>query len=82
MHYKNVILRIKVTSCYNNERVYERKFNKSKKVLFLERTFKYLYQSGGEIHYMIVLLNDWFATIPSKTLNIKNYRIYWENKLK
>ena len=82
MRYKSVILHIQVTSCYNNERVQELKFNKSKKVLFLERTFKYLYQSGGEIQYMIVLLNDWFATIPSKTLNIKNYRIYWKNKLK
>ena len=73
MRYKSVILRIKVTSCYNNERVQELKFNKSKKTLFLERTFKYLYQSRGEIYYMIVLLNDWFATIPSKTLSIKDY---------
>ena len=68
-----VILHIKVTSCYNNERVQELKFNKSKKALFLERTFKYLYQRGGETHYMIVLLNDWFAIIPSKTLSIKDY---------
>ena len=82
MRYKSVILRIKVTSCYNNEREQERKFNKSKKALFLERTFKYLYQRGGETHYMIVLLKDWFAIIPSRTLNIKNDRIYWENKLK
>ena len=73
MRYKSVILCIKVTSCYNNERVQELKFNKSKKVLFLERTFKYLYQRGGETHYMIVLLNDWFAIIPSKTLSIKDY---------
>ena len=73
MRYKSVILRIKVTSCYNNERVRELKFNKGKKALFLERTFKYLYQRGGETHYMIVLLNDWFAIIPSKTLSIKDY---------
>ena len=73
MRYKSVILCIKVTSCYNNERVQELKFNKSKKALFLERTFKYLYQRGGETHYMIVLLNDWFAIIPSKTLSIKDY---------
>ena len=68
-----VILTVKVTSCYNNERVQELKFNKSEKALFLERTFKYLYQRGGETHYMIVLLNDWFAIIPSKTLSIKDY---------
>ena len=73
MRYKSIILHIKVTSCYNNERVQEHKFNKNKKALFLERTFKYLYQSGGEIYYMIVLLNDWFVTIPSKTLSIKDY---------
>ena len=39
----------------------------------MERTFKYLYKRGGETHYMIVLLNDWFVIIPSKTLSIKDY---------
>jgi len=39
----------------------------------LEQTFKYLYQRGGETHYMIVLLDDWFAIVPSKTLIIKDY---------
>ena len=74
MRYRSVILRIKVTSCYNNERVQELKFNKSKKALFLERTFKYLYQSRGKTHYMIVILDDWFSTIPFKTLSMKNYK--------
>ena len=62
MYYKSVILRIKVTSCYNNERVQERKFNKSKKALFLERTFKYLYQRGGE---PIIWLFYWMTGLQS-----------------
>ena len=71
-----------VTSYYKNKGMYERKFNKSKKTLFLERTIKYLYQRGGETHYMIVLLNDWFAIVPSKTFSIKDYLNFKGNKLK
>ena len=73
---------MEVTLCYKNECKRQSKFNKRKEALLLRRTINTLHSRGGKNQYMIDISNDWFAIIPSKKLNIKNYRIYWENKLK
>ena len=73
---------MKVTLCYKNECKIQSKFIKWEESLLLRLTINTLHYRGGKNQYMIDISNDWFAIIPSKTLNIKNYQIYCVNKLK
>ena len=44
-----------------------------KKLYFWSELLNIYTKEEEETHYMIVLLNDWFAIIPSKALSIKDY---------